>query len=156
MNYSTYVNLTNYATPALALAAKPTNGQAWLLNEPQVFQDARMPKAGPASVKNNQQTQKAKTLNTTINRNKISTGVYSNANRSKGNKTAGYANTSKGGGSLVNIENKANAKAPAIRNMVTWHVTDDTQPGGYRRVTGVLQDPTTTSPYRDDDNQVRI
>lgn len=156
MNYSTYVNLTNYDTVAAALAAKPNDGDAWLLNEPQVFQDARMPKAGPASVKNNQQTQKAKTLNTNIDRNKISTGVFSNANRQKGNKSAGYANTSKGGGSLVNIENKANAKAPAIRNMVTWHVTDSSQAAGYRRVTGVLQDPSTTSPYRDDDNQVRI
>ena len=156
MNYSTYVNLTNYDTVAAALAAKPNDGDAWLLNEPQVFQDARMPKAGPASAKNNQQTQKAKTLNTNIDRNKISTGVFSNANRQKGNKSAGYANTSKGGGSLVNIENKANAKSPAIRNMVTWHVTDSSQPGGYRRVTGVLQDPSTTSPYRDDDNQVRI
>jgi len=152
MNYSTYVNLTNYATPALALAAKPTDGQAWLLNEPQVFQDGRMPKAGPASVKNNQQTQKAKTLNTTINRNKIS----ANPGGTKANKVAGYANTSKGGGSLVNIENKPNTKAPAIRNMVTWHVTDSSQAAGYRRVTGVLQDPTTTSPYRDDDAQVRI
>ena len=157
MNYSTYVNLTNYDTVAAALAAKPNDGDAWLLNEPQVFQDARMPKSGPASVKKNQQTQKAKTLNTTIDRNKQSTGVFSNANRQKGNKTDGYANTTKGGGTFVNRDaGVANAKAPAIRNMVTWHVTDSSQAAGYRRVTGVLQDPSTTSPYRDDDNQVRI
>lgn len=143
MNYSTYANLTNYATPALALAAKPTDGQAWLLNEPQVFQDARMPKSGPASVKKNQQTQKAKTLTPTITRNK---GTAS---------TEGYKKSTKGGGYGVNLETVANGKAPAIRNMVTWYVTDSSQAAGYRRVTGVLQDPNTTSPYRDDDAQVR-
>lgn len=147
MNYATYVALTNYATPAAALAAKPTDGQAWLLNEPQVFQDARMPKAGPASAKNNQQTQKAQTLTPTISRNKASTSgrVGGSYNSSLKDNPAG----------VNNKETVANTKGAAIRNMVTWHVTDSSQPAGYRRVTGVLQDPSTTSPYRDDDAQVR-
>jgi hypothetical protein len=167
MEYSTYVNLTNYDTPAAALAAKPNDGDTWLLNEPQVFQDARMPKAGPASVKNNQQTQKAKTLTPTINRNKGNEGVVTRTvggtyvtgearNLTFNTNVGGSKQSSPGGGSLVNIENAPNTKAPAIRNMVTWHVTDSSQTAGYRRVVGLLQDTGNTAPGRDDDNQVRL
>lgn len=152
MNYSTYAALTNYDTVAAALAAKPTDGQAWLLNETKIFQDGRMSKSGPNSVKKSAQTQLAKTLSNTIGRNKIS----ANPGGTKANKVAGYANTSPGGGSYVNREIVANNKTASIRHKVSWYVTDSSQATGYRRVFGILEDPTTTSPYRDDDNQVRI
>jgi len=144
MNYATYAALTNYSTTAAAIAANGTDGDAWLLDEPQVFQDARMPKSGPAAVKKNQQTQKAKSLTPTIQRNK-----------GAANRTGSTYQSTKGGGTFVNRETVTNNKAPAIRSMVTWYVTDSTKTAGYRRVTGLLEDSTTTSPYRDDDNQVR-
>lgn len=144
MNYATFAALTNYDTPAAALAANTTDGDAWLLNEPQVFQDATMPKAGPASVKNNQQTQKASSLTPTVQRNK-----------GAANTTGAAYQSTNGGGTFVNRVTVANNKGPAIRNMVTWHVTDSTKSAGYRRVTAVLEDPTSTDPGRDDDAQVR-
>lgn len=141
MNYSTYASLTNYATVQAALAAKPVDGDAWLLNETQVFQDSRMPKAGPASVKKSRSTQLAKTLTPTISRNK---GTASQEGYQKSSLT-----------DSANKEVVSNTKAPSIRHMVAWYVTDSTQAAGYRRVFGLLQDPLTTSPYRDDDNQPR-
>lgn len=166
MEYSTYVNLVNYDTPAAGLAANPNDGDVWLLNEPQVFQDARMPKAGPASVKKNQQTQKARTLTPTINRNKGNEGVVTAniggkhvtgeaRNLTYNTNVGGSKQSSPGGGTFVNIENAPNTKAPAIRNMVTWNVTDSSQPAGYRKVNGLLQDTGNTDPGRDDDNQPR-
>lgn len=161
MNYATFAALTNYATPALALAAHPTDGDAWLLNDSQIFQDGTMPKSGPAAVKKNRQTQMASTLAPTYRRNKISaaptlTSVPSAGNLPAiGNKAAGYANTTPGGGTFVNKETVANPKTPAIRHKVSWFVTDSTQAAGYRRVFGILEDPSTTNAYRDDDAQVR-
>ena len=166
MDYATYEALTNYDTPAAALSANPNNGDAWLLNEPKVFQDARFPVAGPASVKKEQQLQKARTLGTTIDRNKGTDDVVTanvggkhvsgeDRDLTFNTKVGGDRQSSLGGGSLVNIENKPNAKAPAIRNMVTWHITDDTQPGGYRKVNGLLTDVGNTNAGRDDDAQVR-
>jgi hypothetical protein len=157
MNYATFAALTNYDTPAAALAANPNDGDAWLLNETKIFQDGTMgnPRAANTdenTYKKGSQRQKARTLTPTVDRNKISAAVYSN----NGNKRDGYANTTPGGGTWVNRENVANTKGPAIRHKVSWYVTDSNQSAGYRRVFGVLEDPTTTSPYRDDDNQVRI
>jgi hypothetical protein len=157
MNYATFAALTNYDTPAAALAANPNDGDTWLLNETKIFQDGTMgnPRAANTdenTYKKGSQRQKARTLTPTVDRNKISAAVYSN----NGNKRDGYANTSKGGGTWVNRENVPNTKGPAIRHKVSWYVTDSSQAAGYRRVFGVLEDPTTTSPYRDDDNQVRI
>lgn len=165
MEYTDYVNLVNYDTPAAGLAANPNDGDTWLLNEPQVFQDARMPKAGPASVKKSQQKQKARTLTPTIDRNKGNDGVVT---RQMGNYVTGEARnltfntnvggakqSSPGGGSFVNIENAPNTKTPAIRNMVTWIITDSNAPAGYRQVTGLLQDTGNSNAGRDDDNQPR-
>ena len=156
MNYSTFAALNNYDTPAAALVAKASNGDAWLLNETKIFQDGTMgnPKAANTdenTYKKGVQRQKARTLTPTVQRNKQSTGVDSN-----GNKTDGYANTTKGGGTFVNRETAANTKGPGIRNKVSWYVTDSTKAAGYRRVFGLLEDPTTTNAGRDDDNQVRI
>lgn len=147
MNYATFAALTNYATPALALAAKPTDGQAWLLNETKIFQDGTMGKSGPASVKKDRQIQMASTLTPTVKRNKTTSTEDSN-------RTCGQDIQS----SLTDKANKvtvANTKTPSIRHKVAWYVTDSTQAAGYRRVFGVLEDSTTTSPYRDDDAQVR-
>ena len=157
MNYSTFAALTNYDTVAAALAANPSNGTAWLLNETKIFQDGRMGNAKSANTDENtykkgSQRQMARTLTPTINRNKISP----NPGGTLANKTAGYANTTKGGGTWVNRENRTNTKTPAIRHKVAWYVTDTSAAAGYRRVFGVLEDPTTTNQYRDDDNQVRI
>ena len=94
------------------------------------------------SVKKDSQLQKARSLTPTISRNK---GTSS---------TEGYKKSA-----LTDAANKevvANSKAPAIRHKVSWYVTDSSQAAGYRRVFGMLEDPSTTSPYRDDDNQVRI
>lgn len=160
MNYATFAALTNFATPALALAAHSTNGEAWLLNETQIFQDGTMPKSGPASVKNNRQTQMASTLTPTIQRNKGNEGVVTTSvggrNLTFNTNVGGSKQSSTGGGTFVNRETVANTKTPSIRHKVSWFVTDSTQAAGYRRVFGVLEDPTTTSPYRDDDNQTRI
>jgi len=156
MNYSTFAALTNYDTPAAALIANASNGDAWLLNETKIFQDGTMgnPKAANTdenTFKKGTQRQRSRTLAPTVQRNKISTGVDSN-----GNKTAGYANTSKGGGTFVNRETVANSKGAGIRDNVSWYVTDSTKAAGYRRVFGLLEDPSTTNAGRDDDNQVRI
>lgn len=167
MNYVTFAALNNYDTAAAAIAANGTDGDAWLLNETKIFQDGRManPRANNTdenTYKKGLQRQKARTLTPTIARNKISaaptlTSVPSAGNLPAiGNKAAGYANTSKGGGTWVNRETVANTKTPAIRHKVAWYVTDSTQAAGYRRVFGVLEDPTTTNAGRDDDNQVRI
>ena len=149
MNYATFAALTHYDTPAAALAAKPTNGQAWLMNETKIFQDGRMPKAGPASVKKVKDVQYAGTLTPTINRNKT-------VSAEDANRTAGQdIQSTKGGGTWVNRVTAANTKGPMIRHKVAWYVTDSNAPGGYRRVFGILEDPTTTNAYRDDDAQVR-
>ena len=160
MNYATFAALTSYDTPALALAAKAVDGDAWLLNETKIFQDGRMGKSGPASVTKGRQNQMASTLAPTIQRNKISAAYTGSLGptgslRTIGNTTAGYANTTKGDGTWVNRETVANGKTPSIRHKVSWFVTDSTQAAGYRRVFGVLEDPTTTNAYRDDDAQVR-
>ena len=166
MEYTDYVNLVNYDTPAAGLAANPNDGDEWLLNEPQVFQDARMPKAGPASVKKSQQKQKARTLNTTLDRNKGNEGVVTRnvggtyvtgeaRNLTFNTNVGGSKQSTPGGGSQVNIENAPNPKAPAIRSMVTWIITDSNAPAGYRQVTGLLRDTGNSNPGRDDDNQPR-
>ena len=143
MNYATFAALTNYDTVAAALAANAVDGQAWLLNETKIFQDGRMgnPRANNTdenTYKKGSQRQSARTLTPTIQRNKTS------------------VKSTKGGGTWVNRETVPNTKAPSIRHKVAWYVTDSTQAAGYRRVFGVLEDPSTTSPYRDDDAQVRI
>jgi hypothetical protein len=148
MNYATYAALTNYATPAAALIAKPNNGDAWLLNETKIFQDGTMPNAAPnpadgseSTKKKDSQKQKARTLNPTVNRNK---GTAS----TEGYKKSGLTDA-------ANKEVVANQKTPSIRAKVSWYVTDNTQAAGYRRVFGLLEDPATTAVGRDDDNQVR-
>lgn len=166
MNYATYAALTHYDTPAAALAAKPTNGQAWLMNETKIFQDGTMPKSGPASVKKVGDVQKAGTLTPTVQRNKgnvsgikstaIAGGILGTAkNYTYNTSTGGSKLSTKGGGTFVNRETVANSKTAMIRHKVAWYVTDSNAPGGYRRVFGMLEDSTTTCPYRDDDAQVR-
>ena len=149
MHYSTFAALTNYDTPAAALAANPVDGTAWLLNETKIFQDGRMgnPRANNTdenTYKKGSQRQKARTLTPTIQRNK-----------GAANKTGSTYQSTKGGGTFVNRETVSNNKAPSIRHKVSWYVTDSNQSVGYRRVFGVLEDPTTTNAYRDDDNQPR-
>jgi hypothetical protein len=165
MNYATYANLTNYATPALGVAAV-ANGEAFLVNETQIYQDGTMPKSGPASIKKSKQTQMASTLNPTVKRNQGNSGVQSGAiggtyvtgearTLTYNTATGGSKLSTKGGGTFVNRETVANTKTPAIRHKVSWYVRDDAQAAGYRRVFGLLEDAATTSPYRDDDAQVR-
>jgi hypothetical protein len=154
MNYATFAALTNYDTVAAALAANASDGDAWLLNETKIFQDGRMGNSRANNTDENtykkgSQRQKSRTLTPTINRNKIS----ANPGGTQANKVNGYANTTPGGGTWVNRETKPNTKAPAIRHKVAWYVTDSTQAAGYRRVFGILEDPATTSPYRDDDDR---
>ena len=55
----------------------------------------------------------------------------------------------------ANKETVPNTKTPSIRSQISWYVTDSTKDAGYRRVFGLLEDPLTTAPGRDDDNQVR-
>jgi len=141
MDYATFAALTNYDTIAAALAAKPTNGQAWLLNETKIFQDGTMPKSGPASAKKNRQIQLASTLTPTVTRNKATAS------------TAGYQKSSLT--DSANKETVSNTKTPSIRHKVSWYVTDDNQSVGYRRVFGLLEDSSTTATGRDDDPQVR-
>lgn len=150
MNYSTFAALNNYDTAVAAVAANGTDGDAWLLNETKIFQDGTMGNPRAANTDENTykkgvQRQKARTLNPTITRNKISPVGGAN-------KSAGYANTSKGGGTFVNQETVPNTKAPNIRGKVAWYVTDSTKAIGYRRVFGLLEDPTTSAAGRDDDN----
>ena len=168
MDYATYAALTNYDTPALALAAKPVDGDAWLLNETKIFQDGTMPKSGPAAVKKDRQIQMASTLNPTVQRNKGNAGVQTTAiaggiggtgeaaNYTYNTSTGGSKLNSKGGGTFVNRETVANQKGPAIRHKVSWYVTDSSQAAGYRRVFGLLESAGNTNPYRDDDAQVRL
>ena len=87
------------------------------------------------------QRQKARTLTPTITRNKGTTS------------TEGYRKSSLT--DSANKETVANTKGPAIRSMVSWYVTDSTKTAGYRKVNGLLEDPNSTDPGRDDDNQVR-
>lgn len=141
MNYSTFAALTNYDTVAAALAANPVDGSAWLLNETKIFQDGTMPKSGPPAVKKSRQIQMAKTLNPTIRRNKVVSS------------REGYQKSSLTDAAHKNVV--SNTKSPFIRHKVSWYVTDSSQSTGYRRVFGILEDPTTTSPYRDDDAQIR-
>lgn len=134
MNYATFAALTNYDTVAAALAANGTDGDAWLLNETQIFQDGIMPKSGPAAVKNNRQTQFAQTLGKSWNED------------------SGGISTP----SIDNTKTTYNAsKTPMIRHKIAYYVTDSNQAAGYRRVFGLLEDPATTATGRDDDSQVR-
>lgn len=128
MDATTFATLTNYATVAAALVAKPNNGDTWLLNDTQIFQDGTMPKSGPASVKNNRQTQLASTLTPTVQRNK-----------GQADTTGGTWLSSKGGGTFVNRVTVSNTKTPGIGQKVSWFVTDSTQSSGYRRVFGILE-----------------
>lgn len=149
MNYATFAALTNYDTAAAAIAANPTNGTAWLLNETKIFKDGRMgnPRANNTdenTYKKGSQRQKARTLSLTIQRNK-----------GAANKTGSTYLSTKGGGGYVNRVTRDNSKTASIRHKVSWYVTDSTNDNGYRKVEGLLEDPSTTSPYRDDDAQVR-
>jgi hypothetical protein len=170
MNYATYAALTEYATPAAALAAKPTNGQAWLLNETKIFKDGRMAGSGPASLKTARDVKYAGSqANLTIQRNKgnkagvkttaIAGGILGTAaNYTYPTSTGGDKLSTKGASTTtvpVNKEYASNAKTPMIRHKVAWYVTDSNAPGGYRRVFGLLEDAASSSPYRDDDAQVR-
>jgi hypothetical protein len=162
MNYATFAALTNYdtLTAALAASANAVDGSAWLVNETKIVDDGRFPDSGPASTQYSNQIQKAKTLSLTIQRNKISAAYTGSLGptgtlRNISNKEAGYANTSKGGGTWENRVTRANVKGPAIRQKVAWYVTDSTQSVGYRRVFGILEQPGTTVAGRDDDAQVR-
>jgi hypothetical protein len=146
MNYATFAALTNYDTTAAALAANTTDGDAWLLNETKIFQDGTMGNARAANTDENTykkglQRQKARTLTPTVTRNK---GTSS---------TEGYRKSSLT--DAANKETVANTKTASIRAKVSWYVTDSTQTAGYRRVFGLLEDPTTTAAGRDDDAQVR-
>jgi hypothetical protein len=166
MNYATFAALTSYDTIAAALAAKPANGDAWLLNETKVARDGTMPDSGPAAQLASNQVLKASTKSVPLQRNKgnqtgvkttaIAGGILgTSANYTYATSTGGAKLSTKGGGTFVNRETITNTKAPAIRHKVSWYVTDDTQAAGYRRVFGLLEDAATTSPYRDDDAQVR-
>ncbi len=166
MNYATFAALTNYATPALALAAKPTDGQAWLLNETKVARDGTMPDSGPPGTLKSNQVLKASTKSVPLQRNKgnttgikttaIAGGILgTSANYTYPTSTGGAKLSTKGGGTFANRETVTNTKTPAIRHKVSWYVTDSTQAAGYRRVFGLLEYPGNKSPYRDDDAQVR-
>lgn len=149
MNYATFAALTNYDTVAAALAANTTDGDAWLLNETKIFQDGTMgnPKSENTdenATKKGSQRQKARNLTPTVQRNK-----------GAANTTGGEYQSTKGGGTFVNRVTESNPKGPMIRSKVSWYVTDSTKEAGYRRVFGLLEDPTSTDPGRDDDNQVR-
>lgn len=139
MNIATFRALTNYDTPAAALAAKPTNGQQWLLNTTKIFQDGTMGNPAPdgAAIKKSRQLQfAAASLNTTTKQNKTTTKS-----------------------SLTDAANKEDvvvSKGPMVRSKIAYQVTDSNAPGGYRTVYDILEDPTSTSPYRDDDAQVRL
>jgi hypothetical protein len=70
MDYATFAALTHYDTPAAALAAKPTDGQAWLLNETKIARDGTMPDSGPASTKNPRDVVYAGNTSVPLQRNK--------------------------------------------------------------------------------------
>jgi len=129
MKYSTFAALRNYTTTAAALLANSSDGDAWLLDDSQIFQDGTMPKSGPAAVKNNRQTQMASTLTPTVQRNK-----------GQANTTGGTWLNSKGGGTFVNRTTVSNTKTPAVGNEISWYVTDSTKTAGYRRVFGILEE----------------
>jgi hypothetical protein len=166
MNYATFAALTHYDTPAAALAAKPTNGQAWLLNETKIARDGTMPDSGPAATKSPRDQVFAGNTSVPLQRNKgnqtgikttaIAGGVLGTAaNYTYATSTGGSKLSTKGGGTFANRETITNARTPMIRHKVAWYVTDSNAPGGYRRVFGLLEDAATSSPYRDDDAQVR-
>jgi hypothetical protein len=146
MNYATFEALTNYDTVAAALLANSTDGDAWLLNETKIFQDGTQcnPKSANTdenTFKKGRQRQKSRTLTPTVTRNKGTAA------------TEGYSKSALK--DHLNKETVANTKTPKIRGKISWYVTDSTQPAGYRRVFGMLEDPTTTAVGRDDDAQVR-
>lgn len=128
MNSTTFAALTNYTTAAAALAAKPTDGQAWLLDETLIYQDGTMPKSGPARIKKARQVQMSSTVHPIVQRN---TG--------SANRTGGTYQSTKGGGSFVNRVTEHNTKTPAVGTMVSWFVTDSSRTVGYRKVSGVLE-----------------
>jgi hypothetical protein len=167
MDIATFRALSTYGSVAAALAAKPTNGDAWLLNETLIYQDGSMSNPAPsgAAIKKSNQTQKAQTkISTDITRNKGNAGVTTYAiNGGILGTTANYTyNTSVGGAKQSSLTDAAHKevtsadKGPAVRHKVSWYVTDNTQSAGYRRVFGLLESAGNTSPYRDDDAQVRI
>jgi hypothetical protein len=159
MNYATFAALTTYTSTATAIAANPANGAAWLLDESLIARDATMPDSGPASQKKSKQVMLASTVHPTIQRNKGNNGVKTTTiggrSLTYNTKVGGSYQSTKGGGTFVNRETVNNTKTPAIRHKVSWYVTDTSNANGYRRVFGLLEDPTSTSPYRDDDAQVR-
>lgn len=55
MKTTVFAALTNYSTIADALAAKPTNGEAWLLNETQIHGKGTMPSSSNANKSGRQQ-----------------------------------------------------------------------------------------------------
>jgi hypothetical protein len=158
MNYATFAALTTYATPAAGVAAV-ANGAAFLVNETLVARDGTMPDSGPAAQLKSNQVMKASTVNPTVQRNAGNAGVVTanigGVSHTFNTSVGGAKQSTKGGGTFVNRETVANTKTPAIRHKVSWYVRDDSQANSYRRVFGLLEDPTTTSPYRDDDAQVR-
>lgn len=144
MNIATFRALTNYDTPAAGLAANPNNGDTWLLNATHIFQDGTMGNPAPnaSAKKNPRQQQFAKAaLNVTTTRNK---GTASQEGYQKNSLT-----------DAANKETVVVSKGPMVRSKIQYQVTDSNAPGGYRTVYDLLEDPTSTSPYRDDDNQVR-
>jgi len=168
MNYATFAALSTYGSVEKALKAKPTDGDAWLLNETLIYQDGSMSNPAPsgAAIKQSNQTQKATTITTGVQRNKGNDNVTSSSfgttpggesiTLTYNTKVGGSAQSSKGGGTFVNRETVLNSKTPAIRHKVSWYVTDSNQEDGYRRVFGLLEDPTSTALGRDDDPQERI
>ena len=161
MNYATFAALNTYSssTAALASSAASADGSAWLLDETLIARDGTMPDSGPAAQLKSNQVMLASTVNPTVQRNAGNAGVKTTSiggrNLTYNTNVGGAKQSTKGGGTFVNRETVANTKTPAIRHKVSWYVTDSTQAAGYRRVFGLLEDPTSTSPYRDDDAQVR-
>lgn len=168
MNYATFAALSSYGSVAAALAAKPVDGNAWLLNETLIYQDGTMSNPAPsgAAIKKSNQIKKAGTISTGVQRNKGNDNVKSTSFGTAPNgdtitltyntKVGGSNQSSPGGGTFVNRETVLNTKTPAIRHKVSWYVTDSNQSAGYRRVFGLLEDPTTSALGRDDDAQTRI
>ena len=168
MNYATFAALDVYGSVAAALEVKTSDGDAWLLNETLIYQDGTMANPAPsgAAIKKSNQIKKASTISTGITRNKGNDYVKTT---SFGTTPAGDARTLTystkvggatqsspgGGGPNSHKETVENIKTPAIRHKVSWYVTDSTQAAGYRRVFGLLEDPSTTNAYRDDDSQTR-
>lgn len=167
MNYATFAALNSYGSVDAALAANTSDGDAWLLNETLIYQDGTMGNPAPsgAAIKKSSQTQKAATISTGVQRNKGNDNVKTTSFGTAPNgdtrsftystKVGGSLQSSPGGGTFVNRETVQNTKTPAIRHKVSWYVTDSSQSEGYRRVFGLLEDPTTSALGRDDDAQTR-